>query len=306
MRKGTVYLIFCNFLLFSQLGVVCSAAENRQPGTDQFSSGNDRRSVSDISGDSIAVEKKERNVVWKEDSVGEGLPSVYRRSAAGFDGILDYDKLLRARLQLGTRMAYRFLTKGDSGHKWGVHGSGTFLGTIYSLKEKQDMMPLQLYASWYFTDYIGVELAYDQLEVETAATNIYHRVVKNDGNLKLSGPTLMLLGRYPNLTQFTPWAGVGLGFYRTSFDAASYWAHNPGFRNSYSKMSTSNTYGFLFAAGVDWAIMEHWNINLSLQYLSAEVDAVFRGYLNDKLYTTQSGSFPMDNIAIRLGAAYQF
>lgn len=121
-------------------------------------------------------------------------------------------KYLEGKLEIGTRMSYRYLTNADSGHQGGTYGSGTYLGTIYALDEMQDYYPDKPFVTYYFSRYFGVELAYDSIEAETVAWNTSSDTVKTDGDVSLSGPTVALLARYPYNDKFTPYLGVGLGF----------------------------------------------------------------------------------------------
>lgn len=212
---------------------------------------------------------------------------------------------IRGHLQIGTRSVYRTLTDDDSGHKGGTYGTGTYLGTIYALDEDQDLVPLQFYLTYFFNDYVGVEFAYDQMEAETVATNGYTMAIKTDGNVSLAGPTISVIGRYKNETPVTPFIGVGAGFFSGDFDATSTWAYTAS-SGAYRYMNVDDVTALLLTAGAEWEFVEHWMLNLSLQYVSADVDAEFDGYVNGVQYAAQAGHFPMDNIAFRLGIAYQF
>jgi len=103
-------------------------------------------------------------------------------------------------------------------------GKGTYLGTIYALDETQQALPLNLYANYFFTQYIGLEVVYESIEAETVATSIGYSTIKSDGDIFLGGPTLNLVGRYPNLTRFTPYLSVGVGYFFGDFDEAAHWA----------------------------------------------------------------------------------
>ncbi len=216
------------------------------------------------------------------------------------------DKYIQGRLRIGLRSTYRHFTDADSGHRGGFHGSGTYLGTIYALDEKQNLAPVYPYISWYFHDYVGLELTYDHLKAETVATNGYGTADKTDGDVELSGPTLSLLVRYQNKTDFTPWVGLGVFFYSGGFDADPAWAHSKKYTDAYNQMNVDNVSGLFFSLGADWKFHEHWLLNFSLQYMPVDVDAVYTGYLHGVRYTTQPGHFPVDNIAVRLGIGYQF
>ena len=213
---------------------------------------------------------------------------------------------IRGHLQIGTRSVFRTLTDDDSGHKGGSYGSGTYLGTIYALDEDQNVAPVQLFATYFFNDYVGIEFAYDQMEAETLATNGYTTTIKTDGNVSLAGPTISLIGRYKNKTSITPFVGIGAGFFSGDFDATSTWTHDPSRNDAYRYMNVDDVTALLLTTGAEWEFVEHWMLNVSMQYVSADVDAEFDGYLDGVQYAAQTGHFPMDNIAFRLGIAYQF
>lgn len=218
-----------------------------------------------------------------------------------------WNTYIEGHLQLGTRSVYRVLTDGDSGHKGGYQGDGTFLGTIYGLEENQNMLPTALTLAYYFNKYLGVQLAYDSISAETRAIDIYTGLEKTDGDVNLSGPTISLLARYTNSTPVTPYIGVGLGFYSASFDADPNWSYNPRHEGHvYNHMDVESVVGIHFLAGADWLFYENWALNLTIQYTKADVDAAYDRYYDGELTATQEGHFPMDNVAIGLGVSYHF
>ncbi|MFT5726155.1 MAG: outer membrane protein W [Desulforhopalus sp.] len=230
------------------------------------------------------------------------------------------DKYITGRLLIGTRMSSRSLTDSDSGHVGGRYGSGTYLGTIYSIDEVQDYVPYLFFLKYFFSEYIAAELAYDSVTGETVATSIGYSGVKSDGDITISGPTLSLVAHYPNSTKFSPYVSLGLGFYSADFDEAAPWALGYKDPSQYEALgSPSTTYGgrtremvvdsdvgILFGLGCTYAFTDNWLLDLSMQYTQVDVDATFNGYTNGVLDTEQDGLFPMDNVALRLGLAYQF
>lgn len=215
------------------------------------------------------------------------------------------DNVLAGKLQIGTRSVLRVLTDEDSGMIGGTQGSGTFLGTIYALDEEQNYAPLKPFVTFYFAKYIGIELAYDEIEALTLATN-YGDVtsIKTDGPVSLSGPTLSLLGRIPNESAFTPYGGIGIGFFSGDFDEDSAWEGSADSR--FRQMDVDNATALLLTIGTTYAFTPNWLVDLSVQYVSADADATFLGYTYGVLDTQDPGSFPMDNIAFRLGLIYAF
>jgi opacity protein-like surface antigen len=214
---------------------------------------------------------------------------------------------IHEKLEIGTRFSYRYLTNADSGHQGGTYGSGTYLGTIYGLDEEQDYLPNKFFLAYYFNHYLGLELAYDSIEAETVAWNTSTGSKKTDGNVTLSGPTVSLIAKYPNTTRFTPYLGLGLGFFSGDFDRDSAWAYSDwgtSDRNRY--MIVDDVTALFVNAGFIWKFNQNWYIDTSLQYLHADPDATFYGYTDDVCDTVQTGHFPLDNVSLRLGIGYSF
>ncbi len=221
---------------------------------------------------------------------------------------------INKRLRVGVRTMHRVLTDGDSGHRGGWYGSGTFLGTIYGLDEEQNYMPFYFYVSWLHDEYVAIELAYDQIEAETKAMglrpgqpwyDLKNGYTKTDGTAQFAGPVLSILFRYPNETSFTPYAGFGVGFYNASFDCTPEW-ENPRY-NYHHVMEVDDTVAFNLTLGGEWSLHEHWYLDFSLQYVNATMDAKYTAYIDGiQAHKGRTGEFPMDNIAVRFGIAYNF
>jgi len=217
-----------------------------------------------------------------------------------------YQGYFAGKLEIGTRMVHRVLTDADSGHKGGTYGSGTYLGTIYALDEEQNYLPFKPYVEYFFTSFFGVELAYDEMDAETRAIDTSSHKEKTDGTVSLSGLTLSLVSRYKNDTAFTPYAGIGLGLYSGDFAEDSNWAYTASTGRT-RVMDVDNAVGFQLFLGVKWSMTENWFVDGSLQYVAVDPNSTFYGYeANGTQYTEQTGHFPMDNLALRLGVGYTF
>ncbi len=297
-------------LVFFLPGVTCAGSLDAQDvGIPELEPVETQASVSDDTKvpEDVALPSEDVTVGEGQETAKQGdeQQELFEEKGAVVEDSPFYE-YIAGRLQIGSRSTYRSLRDADSGHKGEGFGSGTYLGTIYALDEKQNLAPFSPYLSWSFSDYLGIEFAYDHFEVKTVATNGYDMRDKTDGDLELSGLVVSLLARYPNKTRFTPWAGLGLFFYSTSFDPNPDWTHSKRIANAYNHMSVDDVNGVALSLGVDWKLEEHWILNLSCQYMSMDVDAVYKGYLNDVHYTTQPGQFPVNNISVRLGLGYQF
>ena len=232
-----------------------------------------------------------------------------------------YKNFIKGKLAIGTRIVYRSLTDSDSGAKGGTQGSGTYLGTIYALDEEQSYAPTKIFMSYFFTKYLGMELAYDSMEASTKATSIYTDEIKSDGNVSLYGPTISILARIPNSSNFTPYGGFGFGFFSADFDESPDWGLGYSGPSQYESlgspstalnghtrsMEVDSTVAIILTAGVTWDITENWFLDFSGKYDQPDTDASFYSYQNGvQTGTPQTGNFPMDNFALRVGIGYTF
>jgi len=226
------------------------------------------------------------------------------------------EKYLHGKLRLGTRASWFNLRNADSGSQGSDFDAATgktLLGTIYALDEEQNYLPFKFFVGYDFTKYFGIELAYDSLKAKTVASanEPTGRVQKTDGSLTLSGPVISLIGRLPNSTDFTPYIGVGVAFYHSSFDATSEWArtenYSPGVVAT-REMVVDNINTLVLSAGVTWNFTENWFLDCSVQAANADVDAVFEPSFNGVKDHggDRRGHFPMDYVAIRIGIGYAF
>lgn len=251
---------------------------------------------------------------WKE-GVGKGI-NEKDVSEQKSDFYADY---LFGRLEIGTRVNYSILTDSDSGAAGGTQGEGTFLGTIYALDENQNYTPKNVFARYFFTKYIGIELAYDSVEAETVAPSVY-TTTKTDGDISLAGPTVSLVGRYPNSSSFTPYVSLGVGFFSGDFEESDDWAlgyYDPAeyealgspttaYYGTTRVMDVDDEIALLVGIGVAYRFTKHLSLDMSLQYTAVEADATFSSYKYGTLVSEQDGSFPLDNVAVRAGITFSF
>ena len=245
-------------------------------------------------------------------------PGVAAQADRGPQSASISDNLIKGRLAAGLRSSYQILTDDDSGHRGGTSGSGTFLGTIYALDESQNSAPIRPFISYDISKYFSLELAYDYQKAKTLSAS--GTVDKSDGDIIMQGPTLSVLGRYPNPTAFTPYLGAGIGFYSADFDESAHWALGYPNEVTYTSLGSPSTLFngrsrymdmdsaavLLISAGTACALSPSWFLDLSVQYFRQDIDATFYGYTNGVLDTEVRGSFPMDNLSLRVGIGYRF
>ncbi|MBI3987321.1 MAG: hypothetical protein HY343_10390 [Lentisphaerae bacterium] len=222
-------------------------------------------------------------------------------------------------LVLGTRL---------TAFKLHLEGKHYFMGYLDSLEEEQDWWPTKLFAQWLFTPYAGLELTWDQVTANLLSSD---DIPHNDGVLSLRGPIATLIGQYPNETIFTPYAGVGAGWFQADFDPNPIWhngfgrevawfqaaaeyeawraAGSPEWPNDgYQRiLEPEDTYGLVVTAGSSIGINRHWAADLYLRYMRVDMEAhytrrVFGEVIEDRgVYT-----FPLNNYAAGLGVKYLF
>ncbi len=232
-----------------------------------------------------------------------------------------YEKFIKGKLSIGTRLVHRTLTDSDSGHKGGTYESGTYLGTIYALEEEQSYIPNKLFIKYDFIEYLGVELAWDSMEANTLATLFLTDITKSDGTVTLYGPTISIVGQLPNKTEFTPYVGLGIGLFSADFDESADWqlgyqsptqyesmgSPSTPLNNHTREMDVDSTTAFIMSLGVNWAFDDNWFADLSGQYIAADPNVTFYSYTNGvQDAPPQYGHFPMDNITLRVGIGYRF
>jgi len=74
-----------------------------------------------------------------------------------------YEKYLRDRLSIGTRVLWYSLTDTEQGEEF----DGSFLGSLNRTEESQDLAPVYIYLEYAITPYFGLGISYDQFKVKT-------------------------------------------------------------------------------------------------------------------------------------------
>ncbi|MBI3987248.1 MAG: hypothetical protein HY343_10025 [Lentisphaerae bacterium] len=240
-----------------------------------------------------------------------------REPVEGRSGFMD--GMLADRLALGTRLTVFTLQTDNKKY---------FMGFIDVLEEEQDLWPTKVFAQWLFTPYVGLELTWDQVAAKLwNSEDIPH----DDGMLSLRGPIVTLFGQYPNETIFTPYAGVGAGWFLADFDPNPIWHNGFGYEmtwdqavadyeawraagspewpnNGYQRiLEPEDTYGLVLTAGSSIGINRRWAADLYLRYMWADVDAHYtRRVFGEVIDDRGTFTFPLSNFAAGLGVKYLF
>lgn len=240
-------------------------------------------------------------------------PPPARVDSTSLSAVMDF---LADRLVIGTRSTTFALKETEK---------DTFVGSINQLEDIQNSAPTKLYADFYFTEWLGVEISRDRIEAKTITKEQPEVPRHTDGNYVLAGPTLSLVGRYRNRTPLTPYAGVGVAMLSGSFDHAPWW--NLGYsseeewlsqgspstaaptpKGEYVRtMTLDDATGTIGFAGCDYRIWRNLYVDVYLRYMKAESDSSYYLTHGGDL-TSARGPFtvPFDNWAWGIGAGYAF
>ena len=218
---------------------------------------------------------------------------------------------MRHRVEAGTRMtAFRLSDTQSVGAD--REAGETFLGNINQLDDVQDYAPTKLFLAYFPIPYAGLELTGDRVEANVRNANNDF----SDGSVCMSGPIITLIGRYPNRSVFTPYAGVGLAMWNADFKVQSWWRYGYDSPESWEaagspekaalgvkkRIEVQNATGIALLAGSDIRVYENWSVDVMMRSIDIDADAHY--YRNKELRRT--GSLPLDHVTYGIGVRYTF
>jgi hypothetical protein len=204
--------------------------------------------------------------------------------------------------------------------------SGTFIGTINRLEEDDGYAPMA-FLTVLVVPYVGIDLTWDEVE---AVTRAYSHPTDSDGTVVMDGPILSALVRYPfdvelrgRKRTIAPYAGFGLAFLSTDFEAAPWWHYGSSSSEEYDRwvasgspqsegdqytrtITVTDDRGRVFSLGCSIQIWDGLSVDLHYRTVDASTDAVFvRAYSNGNSETVY-GHFPLSHTSYGLGIKYSF
>jgi opacity protein-like surface antigen len=205
-------------------------------------------------------------------------------------------------LEIGTRVTY-FMLHDD---RRDYDGGNRFFGSINNLDVDQQYLPVKLFVAYKFNPYWGTELTVEQLDVETWSRRP-DGDSWTDGTINLLGPIASVFGRYPNATIFTPYAGVGAGYFFADFDANPTWRHSGSI---YQDFRVDDALGWIGYVGLMVNLNDRWEIDFLVRYMQMDVEGDHMTSRDDgrSYYTNPRDhfTFPMSNTSLGLGLRYGF
>ena len=203
---------------------------------------------------------------------------------------------------IGTRITYFWLRDRKRDFQAGIGATpGSFYGSINQLDAQQNYLPLKIFVDYKFSPYCGVELMYDQLRADAITQIDGH----SDGTINLIGPIASIIGRYPNATRLTPYAGLGVAYFFAKFDENPRWSEPPG-RNFRQTFELDNTAGWIVCGGCDVKISGPWSADLFLRYTEVDVSGIHWLNGQENNIGGRHPDFPLSNIAAGMGVRYSF
>lgn len=193
---------------------------------------------------------------------------------------------------IGTRALYMSLLDDKKGRPF----ENSFIGSIHKLEADQNMLPIHPYvqATAAVGDFnLGLGFTYSYFKVSTRDNG------GGDGAVKTDALSLYAIASYSAPFNLTPFVEAGVGMAMNSFDAFSDWSEG-GKREFDLDDSTL----FYVGGGIDYAVMDHWLLNVYVRYMTYDVDGeyIYRGDSRP----AQSFTFPLEHIGFGVGLAYAF
>jgi outer membrane protein W len=213
------------------------------------------------------------------------------------------------RFALGTRMTHVVLTDGDaSSEEW----------TISELEEQQDYLPTGLFAQWFFTPQVGVEVTWEKVVADTITDTADQH---SDGAFEIHGVLLQLLGRWPVEGRVTPFGGLGLGFYLGDFEAETWWRYGYSSKATWEELgspstprhgvereiTTNDPIGWVATLGADIELAGGWDLDLLVRYVGVDIEAHYVRYVEGHVEKDHPWEdVPLDHLSFCAGVRRRF
>ena len=217
---------------------------------------------------------------------------------------------LHGHLSVGLRSTVFWLEDSERDPTATSAAQGSFYGSITELKAKQDYLPYKLFVDYLFCPYGGLELTWDRVEADTITRLDGH----NDGTVTANMPMLAVYGRYPNDIGIVPYAGAGIGYAFTQFEADYHWTHairpDGEYHNGpywHQTFAMNDSWGWFVYAGVAFALSQHWDLDMFIRHEGLDLKGTHNTYVGD--YQTSDPadfSLPFNNDALGVGVRYLF
>lgn len=219
-----------------------------------------------------------------------------------------YHQAIEERLELGIKFGYFSL--GHGRRPADESRTETFLGYINELSAIQSSAP-RLVLGYRINPYLGMQVTHDRVAART--WNFNNRL--SDGVVRMSGPILNLIARYPLTETIAPYAGLGYAPWQSSFDHDTWWTLGYGSPEAYKAAGSppvrsenrrrlirvDDHSGWIIGGGVEWRIHRYWLIDAAIRRHSLLADARFYHMQQGRRHLISSGDFDLSHTMFSLG-----
>ena len=213
-------------------------------------------------------------------------------NVCGFFGALKGATVRNVRFELGIRSLGVSLTDDKKGEPF----NGSFIGSIYKLKAKQNWVPIHPFAQLEFALpgglWLGAGATYSHLDVETLDDG------GGDGDIESDLVLAYAILEYPT-EHLRPYAEAGGGWAFNTFDAIGSWS--AGNRREFV---LEDSPVWMVGGGLGLILTDHFTLDAHVRYVHFDVDGtyVFRGDSRPDTDFTFTPSY----VAAGLGISYAF
>jgi len=193
----------------------------------------------------------------------------------------------------------------------------SFLGNITELEGDEDYS-MRFFVDVMFIKYLGMEWTTDELTADT----INYNNGQSDGSVEISGPIWSIVGRYPNPTRFTPYAGIGKAYMDASFTNDKWWnlgypseamwinlgRPSTGYRSVRRNITVSGEDVNVMFFGCAIRITDWLSADIYYRTMDITLDAHYErtgAYSFDDVQT-EDGEFTLDHTTMGFGLKYVF
>lgn len=196
----------------------------------------------------------------------------------------------RFRFELGIRSMGAWLTDDRQGKPF----DGSFVGSIYKIKAKQNWVPIHPYAQLSFALpgglWLGAGATYSHLDVETLDDG------GGDGDIESDLVMGYVLLEYP-VARLRPYAEAGYGRAFNTFDADASWS--AGGRREFV---LEDSPAWMAGGGIGLAVTERFTVDAHVRYVHFDVDGTYE-FRGDSRPDTDF-TFTPSYVAAGIGVSY--
>lgn len=156
-----------------------------------------------------AETEPDTRLMWWERSSSFDSDYAIETASEAWTAVLDF---LDGHLDIGLRLTKSELEDNSRSP------DDAFLGNITKLEGDEDFN-MNLFFDVMFIKYVGIEYTSYKLTADTYNWNSG----TSDGSMEICGPVWSVIGRFPNRTRFTPYAGIGRAFVDADFKPDTWW-----------------------------------------------------------------------------------